>query len=115
MLRTLFAVALALLTGAAFAQEKKTEVLWLGQAAITRAISAMARPIQNSGLRRSSRQASAEALRGFCVSIVCGWPGASGSPCGPRVAVCSSEAATVSKSLIARFPSQAPQRQSAYS
>ena len=33
MLRTLFAVALALLTGAAIAQEKKTEVLWLGQAA----------------------------------------------------------------------------------
>jgi L-ascorbate metabolism protein UlaG (beta-lactamase superfamily) len=36
MLRTLFAVALALLTGAVFAQAKpmgKTEVLWLGQAA----------------------------------------------------------------------------------
>src|SRR5689334_12747313 len=61
-------------------------------------------PIQKSGLRRNSRQASAPALRGFWVSMVCGWPGAFGSPCGPRAAVCSSLVATVSKSLLITDP-----------
>ena len=77
-----------------------------GKIAISTNSSTSAAAIQNTTLWRRSRQASPARLRGLFVlaSKSVGWFGAFRSPAGPRVAECSSDEATVSKSLMYRAP-----------
>src|SRR6185369_2183870 len=80
----------------------------LGNSAITMNSNASTAAIQNIGLRRRSRHASDARLRGLLLSPrPFGWPGVLKSPSMPGLALGSSFAASVSKSVIARPSSMA--------